>query len=181
VLARVGLLGAEGAGEEDAQHTFEFNVLQHSARELAEASYQHELPEPSSTYVNIDWKHMGVGGDNSWSRSVLSPYFVPPGMHPLCLTVPCQLLLELWTSVGFGFGAGSYRWAIRLVPLARSSMQPESSARRSSGAKRNNVPLFMGALRAEARHASRVRSLRTVAQLLVVVAFFWLVAVGLWM
>jgi hypothetical protein len=99
VLARVGLLGAEGAGEEDAQHTFEFNVLQHSARELAEASYQHELPEPSSTYVNIDWKHMGVGGDNSWSRSVLSPYFVPPGMHPLCLTVPCQLLLR---AVDFG-------------------------------------------------------------------------------
>jgi hypothetical protein len=33
--------------------------------------------------VNIDFKHMGVGGDNSWSRSVLPAYSVPPGTHRL--------------------------------------------------------------------------------------------------
>ena len=58
-------------------------MLQHSASALAEAGYQHELPVSGKTYVNIDFKHMGVGGDNSWSRSVLPAYFVPPGTHRL--------------------------------------------------------------------------------------------------
>lgn len=68
--------------------------------------------------------------------------------------------------------AGKYCWAIRLLPLrtdnAMQSQQSESRERCSTAAKHNKKKtLFMSALQAEARHASRMQSLRTLAQLLV--------------
>lgn len=68
--------------------------------------------------------------------------------------------------------AGKYCWAIRLLPLRTDnkvqSQQSESRERCSTAAKHNKKKtLFMSALQAEARHASRMQSLRTLAQLLV--------------
>ena len=67
--------------------------------------------------------------------------------------------------------AGKYCWAIRLLPLRTDnpqSQQSESRERCSSAAKHNKQKtLFMSALQAEARHANRMQSLRTLAQLLV--------------
>ena len=66
--------------------------------------------------------------------------------------------------------AGKYCWAIRLLPLLTEtqSQQSESMERCSTAAKHNKKKtLFMSALQAEARHASRMQSLRTLAQLLV--------------
>ena len=40
----------------------------YSQEDLTEASHTYELPERDFTTVNLDYKQMGVGGDNSWSE-----------------------------------------------------------------------------------------------------------------
>lgn len=36
--------------------------------DLAEATHTHELPERPTTTLNLDYKQMGLGGNNSWSK-----------------------------------------------------------------------------------------------------------------
>jgi beta-galactosidase len=36
--------------------------------DLAEATHTHELPDRPTTTLNLDYKQMGLGGNNSWSK-----------------------------------------------------------------------------------------------------------------
>lgn len=49
---------------------FQFSVSQYSQQQLAQAKHTNDLVEEDKLYVHIDHKHMGVGGDDSWSPSV---------------------------------------------------------------------------------------------------------------
>jgi hypothetical protein len=50
------------------------NALHHAAGDLDQAGHHHELPARSETYLNLDWKQMGLGGDNSWGALPLPQY-----------------------------------------------------------------------------------------------------------
>jgi beta-galactosidase len=48
--------------------------------DMERATYSFELPRRSEIYLNLDWKQMGVGGIDSWSRLAypMEPYRIPP-------------------------------------------------------------------------------------------------------
>jgi beta-galactosidase len=47
--------------------------------DLEHCSYSHELPQRSQITLNIDYRQIGVGGDNSWSLPVHDKYLLPVG------------------------------------------------------------------------------------------------------
>jgi beta-galactosidase len=55
---------------------FAFSVSDYGLQELMSAQHDYELNEQPSLYVHIDGYHMGVGGDDSWSRSVRGAYLL---------------------------------------------------------------------------------------------------------
>jgi beta-galactosidase len=66
-------------------------VSPYSTAELERATHDHELCASDELTVSLDHAHMGVGGDDSWSRSVYAEHLV---------------------------GAGRYTWTLGIVPLA---------------------------------------------------------------
>ena len=71
-----GVLLASGVGSPPGQ----VNVSPYSVDQLAEAAHDYDLQEGPSLFVHWDHKHMGLGGDDSWSRSVHEEWLVrPPG------------------------------------------------------------------------------------------------------
>ena len=49
---------------------FQFSVSQYAQQHLAAAKHTNDLVAEEKIYVRLDHKHMGVGGDDSWSPSV---------------------------------------------------------------------------------------------------------------
>ncbi|MFD2166154.1 beta-galactosidase [Thalassotalea euphylliae] len=49
---------------------FHFNVSQYGLQQLVEAKHTNDLAETGDVHICIDHKHMGIGGDDSWSPSV---------------------------------------------------------------------------------------------------------------
>jgi beta-galactosidase len=55
---------------------FHFSVSRYSTDQLTQVTHQHLLrPEPG-VWLNVDNRHMGVGGDDSWSPSVHREYLL---------------------------------------------------------------------------------------------------------
>lgn len=54
----------------------DFSLAPHSQQQLTEAAYEHQLPRNNSTYLNIDYGQIGVGGDNSWNLPVHEQYML---------------------------------------------------------------------------------------------------------
>jgi len=50
------------------------NALHHPAEEIDQAGHHHELPAHGETWLNLDWKQMGLGGDDSWGALPLPQY-----------------------------------------------------------------------------------------------------------
>ncbi|KAK9128954.1 hypothetical protein Syun_017751 [Stephania yunnanensis] len=56
----------------------QMNASYYSTMELERATRKEELVEGDSVEVHLDHKHMGIGGDDSWSPSVHDEYLIPP-------------------------------------------------------------------------------------------------------
>ncbi len=54
------------------------NALQHTAQDLDQAGHHHQLPTRAETYFNLDWRQMGLGGDDSWGALPLQQYRLKP-------------------------------------------------------------------------------------------------------
>jgi len=52
-----------------------------SMNDLIEAKHPYEIPERDFNTVNIDYKQMGVGGDNSWKYKTHPEYTMPAGNY----------------------------------------------------------------------------------------------------
>ncbi len=50
------------------------NALHHTAADMDQAGHHHEMPPRSETFLNLDWKQMGLGGDDSWGALPLPQY-----------------------------------------------------------------------------------------------------------
>nr|WP_315251115.1 glycoside hydrolase family 2 TIM barrel-domain containing protein [uncultured Flavobacterium sp.] len=49
------------------ENPINFSVLPYSTQNIEDAKHTNELKERDVNTVNVDWKQMGVGGDNTWS------------------------------------------------------------------------------------------------------------------
>lgn len=79
-----------------------FSCWPYSMDDLERASHPHELPIRDQLTLNIDFKQMGVGGDNSWGRRTHPEYRLP---------------------------AQEYSYAFRLSPLREGGAPPATRAR----------------------------------------------------
>ena len=57
------------------------NALHHAAEDLDQAGHDHHMTPRSETYLNLDWKQMGLGGDDSWGALPLPGYRIPAAPH----------------------------------------------------------------------------------------------------
>lgn len=71
---------------------FQFSVSHYSQQMLASAKHTHQLIPEEKIYLHLDHKHMGVGGDDSWSPSVHAAfqltdthYTYQITIQPICL------------------------------------------------------------------------------------------------
>lgn len=55
----------------------QMNASYYSTEELHRATHEEELVKGDDIEVHLDHKHMGVGGDDSWSPSVHDKYLIP--------------------------------------------------------------------------------------------------------
>ena len=53
------------------------NALHHPAEEMDQAAHHHQMPTHGETWLNVDWKQMGLGGDDSWGALPLPQYRMP--------------------------------------------------------------------------------------------------------
>jgi beta-galactosidase len=58
--------------------------------------------------IHLDYRQMGVGGDNSWGAQALEPYLLP---------------------------AGEYSFSFRLIPLSPDRAGPMEASERSLGSQ----------------------------------------------
>ncbi|KAL5720056.1 beta-galactosidase [Ranunculus cassubicifolius] len=56
----------------------QMNASYYSTSELEKATHNEELVAGDSIEVHLDHKHMGLGGDDSWSPCVHDKYLIPP-------------------------------------------------------------------------------------------------------
>jgi beta-galactosidase len=77
------LSGAAGTLRVDGAQPFSFSVWPWSAENLAAAMHPYDLVDQGFFTLNIDHKHMGVGGTDSWSVKALplEHYQVPSGKY----------------------------------------------------------------------------------------------------
>ena len=72
--------------ESDAE-AFMFAVSQYSQAQLNSAKHTNELEPSEDLHVHIDHKHMGVGGDDSWSPSTHKEYLLEQKQYEYSLRI----------------------------------------------------------------------------------------------
>jgi beta-galactosidase len=74
------ITNAAGAGLFAAgQPHLSVNALHHPAADMDQAGHHHQMPARGETYLNLDWRQMGLGGDDSWGALPLEKYRIHPG------------------------------------------------------------------------------------------------------
>lgn len=71
---RIGFL----ASSFDGSPPMQMNASFYKTEDLDKATHEEELRRGQSIEVHLDHKHMGLGGDDSWSPSVHEEFLVPP-------------------------------------------------------------------------------------------------------
>jgi beta-galactosidase len=61
--------------------TIDFSALHFSQdqldREVRDCAHTIDLERSEKVFLNVDWKQMGVGGDNSWGARPHAEYVLP--------------------------------------------------------------------------------------------------------
>jgi beta-galactosidase len=50
------------------------NALHHSAEDMDQANHHHHMKARAETFLNLDWRQMGLGGDDSWGALPLEKH-----------------------------------------------------------------------------------------------------------
>jgi len=60
--------------------TIDFSALHYSQdqldREVRDGAHTIDLEKSDKVFLNVDWKQMGVGGDNSWGAQTHAEYLL---------------------------------------------------------------------------------------------------------
>lgn len=70
------VLDKKGHGFLIAGAPFELSVLPYTPFELENAKHHFELPKPTRTTVRVNYKQMGVGGDDTWGARTHDQYLI---------------------------------------------------------------------------------------------------------
>ncbi|MBA2482234.1 MAG: DUF4981 domain-containing protein [Planctomycetes bacterium] len=65
----------------------QFSAHRCTTADLAAAKHTVDVPRRDRITLSVDHRHMGVGGDNSWSPCVHSPYLIQPGRFSYRITL----------------------------------------------------------------------------------------------
>ncbi|MBM7564148.1 glycoside hydrolase family 2 TIM barrel-domain containing protein [Paenibacillus sacheonensis] len=77
-VRRAAISNASGAALHIAGHPiFELNALPYTPFELEASDHAHKLPASDTTVVRVNYRQMGVGGDDSWGSKPHEPYLLP--------------------------------------------------------------------------------------------------------
>lgn len=60
---------------------FHFSALPYSMEQYLGASYEDELGASQATWLTVDARHTGLGGDTGWTRTIHPEYFIGPGKY----------------------------------------------------------------------------------------------------
>jgi len=60
---------------------FHFDAKHYSAADYLNAAHDHELKKSGKTYLHLDCRHCGIGGDMAWSTSIDEKHLVPAGLY----------------------------------------------------------------------------------------------------
>ncbi|MCP4310527.1 MAG: DUF4981 domain-containing protein [Bacteroidetes bacterium] len=80
----LSLTNSEGLGIKiKGSPLFDFSALHYSQddldREVRDGAHPIDLEKSEKVFLNVDWKQMGVGGDNSWGAHTHAAYVLAPG------------------------------------------------------------------------------------------------------
>jgi beta-galactosidase len=80
-VTHLELLGGKQRLVIDSDTPLQMNVARFTTEDLHVARHTVDLPRRNEVYVYLDHRHMGVGGDIGWGKSVREPYLVKPGVY----------------------------------------------------------------------------------------------------
>ncbi|MGC6176875.1 glycoside hydrolase family 2 TIM barrel-domain containing protein [Lacrimispora sp. 38-1] len=66
---------------------FHFDIHDYSIEACDQAAYEDEIIRDNNIYLNIDYKHAGVGGDTGWMRNIHSEYCIGKGFYHYQFTI----------------------------------------------------------------------------------------------
>ena len=66
---------------------FHFDVHDYSIAACDKANYEDELIRDNFIYLNVDYLHCGLGGDNGWSKNIHSEYQIGKGSYHYQITI----------------------------------------------------------------------------------------------
>lgn len=71
------------------QQNFHFSALPYSLETYASTPYEGTLSQMpvDKTYIHIDNRHAGLGGDTGWTKNIHSEYWIPKGVYQYALKV----------------------------------------------------------------------------------------------
>ncbi len=72
---------AEGAG------LFHFDARHSSVLDYRRARHDHELPRRPETYLHLDARHAGIGGNMGWSTNIEEQHLIPAGHYRFGFTI----------------------------------------------------------------------------------------------
>lgn len=64
-----------------ASEPFHFDIHNYSIMSCDKANYERDLEREDQSYLNLDYKHAGLGGDNGWTKTIHSEYWVEKGYY----------------------------------------------------------------------------------------------------
>jgi beta-galactosidase len=121
----VKMLNSEGNGILVAGEGFEFSALRYNPFELESKTHPYDLVKDESTVLNINYKQMGVGGDNSWGAWPHDEFLISPNK--------------------------SYSYSYRIIPLTDSTNDMTLSRKRYAALEGNTIPNITGLTEEEAK------------------------------
>jgi beta-galactosidase len=66
---------------------FHFDIHDYAIAACDRANYEEELIKDSQIYLNVDYVHAGLGGDNGWTKNIYPEYCIGKGYYHYQITI----------------------------------------------------------------------------------------------
>jgi len=70
-----------------AEGLFHFDTRPHSIEQYTNAAYDEELPACDAVFLNLDYLHAGLGGDDGWTKNIHEEYKIKKGIYHYKMTL----------------------------------------------------------------------------------------------
>lgn len=69
---------------------YHFDIHDYSIKACDRATYEDELVKDGNIYLNVDYLHAGLGGDNGWTKNIHSEYCIGKGYYHYQFTIEAR-------------------------------------------------------------------------------------------